>query len=901
MGRIFNSTTKKVSSGGRIFGGGGTISSTSPKKPDVQTIEGLRDYASSQGVAVPDREAKTSTLQKILDFLNTGAYATGGLISGKGIKAGVKEKILPSEALNIKNKVGGLAVDILLDPTTYLTFGYGSGAKVATQAGSKILNKTGTKLLKKAVSQFGEEAGRRMVANTVLRKGGQKYLAKGGLKFMGAQIAPRAAVTTPLKMVDKLMEVMPVTGKVYKASKKPLSKAFVPFSEIKALPGQIGEKYVDKYSLFAKGTRTEVDEAAKLASRLGKKAQKAIGKKAGAITTEAIETGQKTGNKIVDQIIDFMNNQHKRFLDAEKGRELIEAEMPDYLRHFLTKEGKSFIERGGASITGELSKPLRVRTPFAQTRSLQGTIKEINAYFRKFHGVKLFEEDAFKAFAARKAENIKAIRTYDFLTDVGREFGRPGQFVSKSVTNSVTGKSYIKEVAKPVFEAGIDYVESSVPQLKGILLPKPIVQHVDDTYQFLVNEETTKHFLKLYDKTLAFWKGSVTGWFPAFHSRNFMGGIFNNWLAGVKNPTRYVQADNIVRGKTGSITTKLGTKYSYKELKDMAVKMGATGQPGYLDVMREVEKDLQKGIAGKFFDVPKSVMEVVENRLRMPLFIDRIIKGDTPQEAVKWVYKFHFDYTPEGLTTFEKDVLRRLIPFYRWTRGNMPLQIEQMLKTPGKYAGVGKAIQKLSGDENKNEMQYLPEYMQEGLPIRLPGKDKKLPEYIYGLGLPLEDLNKLSRGSFKRTAEGLLSEISPLLKYPIEATTGRNLFFGRPIEEVNWVYPFVDKIPGLKQWLEVKSFKKTDGSQTFRANPYKMHLLNTMVGRLYVTAGKTTDDRMTAITKMLYGLMGVKIREVDIEKEKFWRDREFRDKLERILEGEGLLRTYSRPYVPKNK
>jgi len=899
MGRIFGSTTK-TSSGGRIFGGsGGSISGVTTPKTDLQSVEGLQEYATSQGLNVPKQEAKTSTLQKILDILNTGAYATGGLISGKGIKTGVKEKILPSEALGIKNKLGGLATDILLDPTTYLTFGYGSGAKVATQAGAKVLNKAGTKLLKKAVTQFGEESGRKMVANALLREGGEKYLAKGGLKFLGAQILPRKAVTAPVKAVDKLMEVMPVTGKIYKASKEPLAKAFVPFSEIKALPGQMGEKYVDKYSQFAKGTRTEVEEAVKLSSTLGKKAQKAIGKKAGEITTQAIETGQKTGNKIIDQIIDFINRQHKTFLEAEKGRELIESEMPDYLRHFLTKDGKSFLEKGGATITSELSKPLRVRTPFAQTRSLQGTIKEINAYFKKFHGVKLFEEDAFKAFAARKSEHIKAIRTYDFLTDVGREFGKPAQVVNKTVTNPVTGKTYIKEVAKPFYHAGVDYAESSVPQLKGVLLPKPIVKHVDDTYQFLTNEETTKHFLKLYDKTLAFWKGSVTGWFPSFHSRNFMGGMFNNWLAGVKTPMRYIQANDVANGKTGSITTKLGTKYSYKEIKDMAVKMGATGQPGYLDVMKEVEKDLQKGIASKFFDIPKNTMEFVEDRLRLPLFIDRLIKGDTPEEATKWVFRFHFDYAPEGLTTFEKDVMRRLIPFYRWTRGNMPLQIEQIIKQPGKYAGIGKAVKKLSGDENKEEMKFLPEYMQEGLPIRLPGKTKGMPEYIYGLGLPLEDLNKLSRGSFQRTAEGLLSEISPLLKYPIEATTGRNLFFGRPIEEVNWVYPFVDKIPGLKQWLEVKSFPKAGGGQTFRANPYKMHFLNTMLGRLYVTAGKTTDERMTAITKALYGLMGVKIREVDIEKEKFWRDREFRDKLERLLESEGLLKTYSRPYVPK--
>ena len=83
--------------------------------------------------------------------------------------------------------------------------------------------------------------------------------------------------------------------------------------------------------------------------------------------------------------------------------------MPDYLRHYLTPEGREFLQKSGMNITSEINKPLRVKNPFAKTRQIDDTVEGINNYFRKRYGVRLFEQDAFKAFAARKAEHIKRL------------------------------------------------------------------------------------------------------------------------------------------------------------------------------------------------------------------------------------------------------------------------------------------------------------------------------------------------------------------------------------------------------------------------------------------------------------------------------------------------------------
>jgi len=1009
---------------------------TASAKPNVTTASGLKDFALQNGVDISETQPKESTLQKILNVLNTGAYAVGGLISGKGIKQGIKEHVLPSEALGVKSKVGGFVADILLDPTTYITFGYGGGAKLATKAGSVVLNKTGTKLLKKSIAELGEGAARKAIAEKVLKEGGEKFLAKGGLKFAGQEILPRSIATAPFKGADKLLEKTPMVGKLYQSAKDLAGKAFVPFKEIKDLPGGIGEQYVDKFSKFSKATRYEVGKAVDEVSALGKTARKELGDKAGIEIGRTLEniptppvpiprglesvshmlkgvdlgdikgvdranivdmkvfgssvegklkpndvdifvkvkdgsmkfknrgglpspivvkkgkiqyfimpesqgdelldamlyTGRKDqsrlysgatvkvprnywsgalkiaddsisqpgSRKAVDDIADFIRGEHKKFATAEKQRGLLDYELPDYLRHYLTPEGREFLQKSGMNITSEINKPLRVKNPFAKTRQIDDTVEGINNYFRKRYGVRLFEQDAFKAFAARKAEHIKAVGTYDFLTEIGKEFGKQAEVITKQIKNPVTGKMTAKEIIKPIYENGIKYIESSVPQLKGTLLPEQIVKHVDDTYKTLTNEEATKRFLKLYDKVLGFWKGSVTGWFPAFHTRNFMGGTFNNWIAGVTNPARYLQADQIARGSKGTITTKLGTKYGYEQIKELASKLGVVGQPGYLDVMKEVEKDVTKGPVAKLMGTPAKAMEVVENRLRLPLFVDRLIKGDAPEQAAKTVFQFHFDYAPEALAPFEQNIMKRLLPFYRWTRGNIPLQLEQMVKQPGKYSAIGKGLQNLQSDKEKAQEEFasLPPYMREGLPVRLGEKDG-FSQYIYGFGLPVEDINRLYKGSAKRTVASMVGELSPLLKYPIEVGTGQNLFTGEPIAESNRVYPFINKVPGLREWLEVREKENKNGSVSYTANAYKLHFLNTALGRFYTTAGKLTDDKTSGAVKFLYGLLGSKAKSVDIEKEKYWRDQELQDRLEQALESRGLIRQFERAYIPK--
>lgn len=569
----------------------------------------------------------------------------------------------------------------------------------------------------------------------------------------------------------------------------------------------------------------------------------------------------------------------RKIIDIEKKILEVQKELVDNIRKynffdFVDKEGKFYkAVKGAEEYKG-----------FGQL-----TIKEINDKMREKVGGDLFEPNIFKAFAYRKAESIKAVRTDDFLNWVGKEFGEDA----------------------PKIQDGIKYIESSAKQLKGKYIPEPIAKHIDETMKFMTNDEATNSFLKFYDKLLNTWKGSVTGYFPAFHTRNALGGSFNNWLAGVKIED-YAKARGVLSGKKGVLKTKIGD-ISYDQIRKEIKEMGVTGQPGYLDVVKTVDDFLSTSITGKIKSLPRGAMEIVENNLRVPLYINRRLKGEGAEEALGQVLKYHFDYMPEGLTFFERNIMRRLIPFYRWTRGNIPLQVESLITQPGKYASMAKTIDKMSEDVKNEELALLPDYMKEGLPIKVPDSIAKLlggkiragnVNYIYGLGIPAEDINKIWRGDLRRTIESIMSEGSPLIKFPIESVTGRNLFFGSQIEDFDKAPTFLEKAPEpLKEWLgfEKITYKDKNGKEQvkFSAEPRKLHFLQSVFARGWVTADKMTNDDYTSALKVSYALLNLKVRSVDLEYQEYLLHKKTLEGVEKELERKGVLKRFEKYYVPK--
>ncbi len=903
----------------------------------------------------------TGTMNKLLDIVRTGEYAAGGVLSGVGVKKGIKQKISPSDALGITNTATRLIADIFLDPTTYLTFGAGGGAKIATKTGASItLTKAGTREFVSLSKKIGAEKARKEFAEILVRN--PNYIDKSGLKFMGQTIIPKKSFDAIGSTVKNTIVKVPYVDKLGNVVEKTVDM-FNPLARL-SKDTEAGQ-FATKYNLFLKRTRAQEYRTIEAIAKAEKQYIKKHGKEFAKNVSKYIEDGDSLlkmpasmvddVKRVGDEIISIQNKIAKeelalgilkstlgadKFVKAPKVvKNIVEKYTDDiftgaiktadefkktltrkesealknlykqgnkkytagkifniisnsyitpdnYIRHVLTEKGRKFLEKEG-SFMNALPKPLRVKLRAGDMRKMGGTIDEINKVMRSKVGGDLFEPDAFKALAYRRGESIRAIETYKFLDEVKK--------------SSYAVKALPGEVSRNI--DGIKYIRSTNKQLEGRLFPEPIVRELDKTVEFLTGDKATKELLSGYDKLLTFWKGSVTGWFPAFHTRNFIGGTFNNWLSRM-NPKYYKMSVDLQRdlkkGGNKIWVSATGETFTSKQLIKIIEDSGAINQPGMVDVMKKVEDIVGSTKIKQLGNYPKILLEGVENNLRIPLFMDRFLgKGYSAADAAKDVFKFHFDYAPEGLTAFERNVMKRMIPFFTWTRNNIPLQIEQMIKQPGKYAMFPKLQQDIGGKIGEEEFQDLPEWMQNMMVVRI-GEDGGSGLWLQ-LNLPIEDLNKLPLNP--EGVREIVSMMSPILKVPTEIITNRNLFFGteivnpdlpKELQTAKTIKQLKMLPEPIKDFLNFKEmqYKGKDGWETrYEMDAVKLHILKGAIGRFYDTIGKAFDEDVDAKRKMLRLIGGLPVYDVDIKEQRYW-DTYEKQKEEKAIEGYYRIRRF---------
>jgi hypothetical protein len=188
-----------------------------------------------------------------------------------------------------------------------------------------------------------------------------------------------------------------------------------------------------------------------------------------------------------------------------------------------------------------------------------------------------------------------------------------------------------------------------------------------------------------------------------------------------------------------------------------------------------------------------------EDAVRAGTYLAARRRGFTPAEAAEWTNKHHFDYS--DLTQAERDVLRRVFPFWTFTARNTRLQAEKLVTRPARQANYGLAM-----DEGRKQaglpedyQNRLPGYYRRGLgiPVKVGGDRKLLfPQ------LPITDLNRLAaltnpREEFNQTAQML----NPLAKWLYEPLANHSLFFRGPIyqDAENPTAPHYVPAPG---WLK---------------------------------------------------------------------------------------------------
>lgn len=386
----------------------------------------------------------------------------------------------------------------------------------------------------------------------------------------------------------------------------------------------------------------------------------------------------------------------------------------------------------------------------------------------------LFERDPLKAYQKRLHKSFKTRE----LNKLYRTMEEDGMMVRPDAKGSMDLKDYVKLDQAEAAKLGVPPGTLMQGEVKNALLK------VND----LFTEQGMNKFLDNATAVTNMWKGLVTSYRPVHHFNNLIGNLLNNGLAGV-DVKAYGKAtatlDRVRRGKP---------KQEDLNLMKEAMQRGVFGQ-NHSDEYRRVFGDmpankirkLEQAVTGnKYANFMRTWLgDTTDNWSRLAHFIS--IKGKTGSAdlAAQSVRKHLFNYSEQ---TKADRALRLAIPFWNWTKRNIPLQIESMARQP-RYAQTYLRLQDASYEGQGERRQDQADFISEGyfmtpwhdIPLvnKLPwvGEDPKLRNPR----APVADLNNL--GNPMDTLKFLASSATPWVKIPYELSANRNVFTGKAIDK----------------------------------------------------------------------------------------------------------------------
>jgi hypothetical protein len=287
---------------------------------------------------------------------------------------------------------------------------------------------------------------------------------------------------------------------------------------------------------------------------------------------------------------------------------------------------------------------------------------------------------------------------------------------------------------------------------------------------------------------------------PGFHMRNAFGGMWNMALDDVNIGIlkRYWQAMRLEsKGGLEAVEKRFGKDWADKFHQSRMI----SGR-GQIETLSNAASDggkVSSWIPGsskfKWLKASHAAGTTVEHWLRGGHAMDKLLKGSDMDGALQSVMKSHFDYG--DLTRFERNVVKRIIPFYTWSRKNIPLQAEMLIRKPSQFAKYGMFAENLGAVAPPVDWAQVPEYYTDigATPTPLGNEDNAVM-FSPASQLPLGDLMDVTDiGKYQ-------SMVTPWAKAPVEIYAGKQFFKGLPltgklVEAPRSVGPFMPALRAL--------------------------------------------------------------------------------------------------------
>lgn len=404
--------------------------------------------------------------------------------------------------------------------------------------------------------------------------------------------------------------------------------------------------------------------------------------------------------------------------------------------------------------------------------------------------------------------------------------------------------------------------------------------------------------LQYFDHVLSKLKASLTIYIPGHHMTNLIGDMYYNWIAGVNKPQRYEQAIKVMlaqKGRYGEfaeigkpsvdsfealsgpqaleqavarslvgpesglklpaqgnkviITMQNGTKVTADMIYTAAFREGILPSAKVLeDVTSDTTSFLDKfrPLGGRGQRTVHEVSEIRDHIPRLAQFIDGIAKhkgsfASAVESSARSVRKWH----PDGLdiTKFERTVMKRVFPFYSWTRKAIPLAIESAVFAGPKVMAYPRLMEAIGLANGVDPTQQVTD--------AFPG-DQMFPDWVRNRGIgpimggpgsysvinpstPVLDIFSM----MGQPGQSAIDMLNPIGKVPIETAQGQTLGRGAPIQtNQQWLDYFTKQIPVASQIGRASGQLGVSDSTRAQGFPNWTNILNLLTGAKMVNTGQ---------------------------------------------------------------
>jgi len=426
---------------------------------------------------------------------------------------------------------------------------------------------------------------------------------------------------------------------------------------------------------------------------------------------------------------------------------------------------------------------------------------------REFWGnqgtVKLFEDslkssmDDFIDQAPQFAKNANMIDTVlvhgwmedpEIIKGIGRTEKVPVGYSRVPKSSLVNKLNALSKYVSPASEDAFKATVKNLPNMDDLLIDS----NVFDLVGRLDSTKSTNLIVDVLDKANNFFKATKL-MSPGFQMRNILGNSTNMYLSGIPVDEVFKgfgKADVIM--KTGEDLIKRVTldPLSYAKMTDLEKETYRVYSKFIRNNFHEVAEEMWempakygKGDKNIITDIQRfnnKINSESDKRFRMAAMMyaeknPEIYKKLGLNSDVSFVRHTLFD--PKDLSAAEKNIGKRLIPFYTFTKKNLAFQMKNLIDNPVKYKNVKKAIQDI-WDAKGIDSDNLESYKREN--FWLPVMTKKNGEYVaLKSNLPIGDLGEFLQNPLAKVT----SAITPLARVPFELATNTQTYTGLPIQE----------------------------------------------------------------------------------------------------------------------